>query len=252
MEDKAALPQFLDKNVMTLPYLAIDSLSLEIKRIYVMSMDYLLSIMDPKREVEKPEPIRELSKTIGAYAVELNSTSLTPFLAEVLGNLIEAMQEFLFALDLSDELRDLQDIQKQSSHNTELKSEALKFTSSVQEFLKRISKTSTDSQQAAPDYNEIEIAYRIFKKVIMHQAATGSIPIFQMDSLLQDANATKRCCRHLSKAQRRLLMVQEALQQNAAGEITPSSVPEATNLAMVQEAKEKLDENSATQEKPAV
>jgi predicted DNA-binding protein len=220
-------------------------MSLEVKRVSAMSTDYILSIMDSKRAVGTTEPIRELSKNIAAYAVELNGTSLTPYLAEVLGNLIEAMQEFLFALDLSDEIRDLQDIQKQSSHNTELKSEALKFTSTVQEFLKRTSKTSAESQQTAPDYNEIEIAYRIFKKVIMHQAATGSIPIFQMDSLLQDANATKRCCRHLSKAQRRLLMVQEALQQNAAGEITPSSVPEATNLAMLQEAKEKLDEKPA-------
>lgn len=246
MEDKIAQPQFLDKNVLTLPYLAIDSLSLEVKRVSAMSMDYILSIMDASREVETPGPIRELSKTIAAYAVELNGTSLTPFLAEVLGNLVEAMQEFLFALDLSDEIRDLQDVQKQTGLNTEIRTEALKFTNAVQDFLSRTSRTMTDSQPTAPNYDDIEIAYRVFKKVIMHQAATGSIPLFQMDSLLQDANATKRCCRHLSKAQRRLLMVQEALQQNAEGEVTPSSVPEATNLAMLQEAKEKLEDKPAS------
>jgi len=198
--------------------------------------------MDSKREIESPAPIRELTKAVGTYAVELNSTSLTPLLAEVLGNLIEAMQEFLFAVDLGEDIKELQSIQQLSSFNTELKSEALKFTLVAGDFLSRTALTGTEPLQAMPDYDEIEKAYRVFKKIIMHQAATGSIPIYQMDSLLQDANAIKRCCRHLVKAQRRLLMVQEALQQNTAGEITPSSLSEESNLAILQEAKEKLDD----------
>ena len=78
----------------------------------------------------------------------------------------------------------------------------------------------------------------------MLQASHGTIHINEMDRLLQYANAAKRTCRHLWKAQRRLLSVQESLQRNPAGEVTPSSLPEGSNLALLQESKASLEEKT--------
>ena len=98
------------------------------------------------------------------------------------------------------------------------------------------------------NYESIEFAYHDFKKVIMQQAARGYIHIDEMDLLLQYANGSKRTCRHLWKAQRRLLSVQESLQRNSEGEVMPSSQPEKSTLAILKESNvsvdEKLQENT--------
>ncbi|MAM69753.1 MAG: hypothetical protein CMP91_01235 [Gammaproteobacteria bacterium] len=241
-EEEEAQPRYLDKNVLTMPYLAIDSMALEIKRIAEMSFSYTLACLNNIRDQLSPLIIRSLCKTVGNYAVELNRGSLTPFVSEALSNLIESMQEFLFVLDLSDDIVALHGIHGHTELNTEMREAALNFSSNIQLYLKGLASTSPeDLQRGVPDYEEIENAYRVFKKIIMHQAATGRLAIERMDILLQYANAAKRSCRHLNKAQRRLLNVQESLQRNAAGEVTPTALPESENLARLQESDTQLD-----------
>ena len=102
--------------------------------------------------------------------------------------------------------------------------------------------TLEDVEAETVDYANIEEAYRNFKKIIIQQATNGELPIDEMDLLLQYANAAKRTCRHLWKAQRRLLSVQESLQRNAEGNVTPSSLPEDSTLALLQESNALLAE----------
>lgn len=243
-EEKESLPHFLDKNVMTLPYIAVDSMGLEVKRISSLTFEYILSCFGSTRNREAPQIIRNLSKAVGNYASELNRTSLTPFLAEVIQNLIESVQEYLFVLDLSNEISALHDI-KLNTQNPELKSEASKFTIITQKHLSLLS-TMDQADLAAEtiDYESIETAYRDFKKTIMQQASIGNIHIDEMDLLLQYANGSKRTCRHLWKAQRRLLSVQQSLQRDDKGDVIPSSQAEESNLASLQENNIMLDENS--------
>ncbi len=241
-EEEQAQPRYLDKNVLTMPYLAIDSMALEIKRIAEMSYAYTLACLNNIRDQHSPLIIRSLCKTVGNYAVELNRGSLTPFVSEALSNLIESMQEFLFVLDLSDDIIALHGIHGHTELNTEMREAALNFSSGIQLHLKGLASSSPEElQPGIPDYEDIEKAYRVFKKTIMQQAATGRLAIERMDILLQYANAAKRSCRHLNKAQRRLLSVQESLQRNAAGEVIPTALPESENLARLQESGTQLD-----------
>tara|TARA_R110002110_G_scaffold414951_1_gene646733 strand:+ start:24425 stop:26119 length:1695 start_codon:yes stop_codon:yes gene_type:complete len=241
-EEEQAQPRYLDKNVLTMPYLAIDSMALEIKRIAEMSFAYTLACLNNIRDQHSPLIIRSLCKTVGNYAVELNRGSLTPFVSEALSNLIESMQEFLFVLDLSDDIIALHGIHGHTELNTEMREAALNFSSSIQLHLKGLASSSPEElQPGIPDYEDIEKAYRVFKKTIIQQAATGRLAIERMDILLQYANAAKRSCRHLNKAQRRLLSVQESLQRNAAGEVIPTALPESENLARLQESGTQLD-----------
>ncbi len=241
-EEKESLPHFLDKNVMALPYIAVDSMGLEVKRISQLTFEYMLSCFGPTRNKEAPQIIRNLSKAVGTYASELNSTSLTPYLTEVIQNLIESIQEYLFVLELSNEISALHDLQL-NTQNPELKSEASKFTIIIQKHLSLLSNLSLEDVEAETiDYEDIESAYRVFKKVIMQQAAYGNIHIDEMDLLLQYANGSKRTCRHLWKAQRRLLSVQESLQRNTEGEVTPSSLPEDSTLAILKESNVMTDQ----------
>tara|TARA_R110000824_G_scaffold336_3_gene1853 strand:+ start:5466 stop:7160 length:1695 start_codon:yes stop_codon:yes gene_type:complete len=241
-EEKESQPQHLDKNVMALPYIAIDSIGLELKRISGLTFSYMLACFDASKEITTPFIIRNLAKAVGSYAAELNRTSLTPFLAEAITSLIESLQEFMFVLELSTEISALQDIHLMS-HNTELESEVSKFTRSVQNYLNllaNISLLEIDSEKS--NYMQIEANYSQFKKVIMQQASYGNVQIDEMDKLLQYANAAKRASRHLWKAQRRLLSVQESLRRNAAGEVTPSSLPENSTLSLLQENNAILEE----------
>lgn len=247
-EEKESLPHFLDKNVMALPYIAVDSMGLEVKRISSLTFEYMLGCFGTKRNREAPQVIRNLAKAIGSYASELNRNSLTPYLTEAIQNLIESIQEYLFVLDLSSEISALHELQL-NAQNPELKSEASKFTIIIQKHLSLLSNLNLEEVAAETiDYESIEVAYREFKNAIMHQAAAGNIQIDEMDLLLQYANASKRTCRHLWKAQRRLLSVQESLQRNSQGEVTPSSLPEESTLAILKESNvsvdEKLQENT--------
>lgn len=240
-EEAESLPKHLDKNVMELPYIAVDSIGLEVKRISMMTFDYILVCLGSESERRRPETIRNLSKAVGTYAVELNSKSLTPFLSKVLNNLIEAMQEFLFVLDLGEDMLVLQMTQP-DYHNPELKSEVSKYTIFIQKQLSLLSMLSRDDSESKTfSYEEIEDSYRRFKKMIMQQAVNGQIQISEMDSLLQFANGSKRVCRHLWKAQRRLLSVQESLQRDAEGEVLPSSLSEASTLEILENSTEKID-----------
>ena len=243
-EEKESQPRHLDKNVMALPYIAVDSMGLEVKRISDLTFAYMLTCFGAIRKNTGPLIIRNLAAAVGSYAVELNRTSLTPFLSEAITSLIESVQEFMFVLELSDEIYALQEMQLHTQ-NAELKSETAKFTGNVRDYLRLISSISfQDAEDESSNYRNIEVAYTQFKKVIMLQASHGTIHINEMDRLLQYANAAKRTCRHLWKAQRRLLSVQESLQRNPAGEVTPSSLPEGSNLALLQESKASLEEKT--------
>lgn len=243
-EEIESLPKHLDKNVMTMPYIAMDSIGLEVKRISGLTFGYMLACFDAGRESTTPLIIRNLAKAVGFYAAELNRTSLTPFLAEVITMLIESVQEFMFVLDLSTEVSALQEMQLLSK-NSELKNEASKFTNNVQNYLSVLADVSLqDIDNENINYIQIEADYSRFKKVIMQQASYGNVPIDEMDKLLQYANAAKRTCRHLWKAQRHLLSVQESLQRNAAGEVTPSSLPENSSLSLLLESKAMPEEKT--------
>ena len=247
-EETESRPRYLDKNVLALPYIAVDTLSLELSRIATMCVELFqknLRLQDYDFK-SRSAIIRNLAGEIGKFSAGLNKNELTPFISEALMSLMHALQEYILSIEISEDIARLGDItmeHQESDFNTAFH----EFIAAADRHLDSLTPDNTpETIKSADNYAEVEKKYDILKEVILLNASFGNLQISQMDILLQYANQVKRGCRHLWKAARRLNSVRESLQRNAEGDVIESKVSDQTNIELLQDAQQTLSDSEDT------
>lgn len=211
-------PRYLDRNVLALPFIATDALSLEIIRINHHTISVLHGTLGnaPASKIEHEERVaRNLATEAATFTTELNRSELTTFLSTHIGSLLECIQQYLLVLDIADDIAQLQNTLK-----TELSSSVSENLSHyragiLQHLTLNDLPINFSSYDGDESYTEVERRYRELKNRILDETAQGRMNMDEMDLLLQFANQAKRACRQILKANRRLVEVRTALQHPA-------------------------------------
>jgi phosphate:Na+ symporter len=226
-EDSEANPRYIDHNVLALPYMATDALTLEVSRLNQHTVcalrDSLQHNLDLPHSSLEHRIVRKLADAIGAYAVQLRSKELTPFLSKVLADLVESTQQYLLVIDIAE------DIAEESRDAREFF--PFEVNTALQDYIDSINRhlDAQDSSQAAGiqrgsgTYDEVELYYRKLKDLILHSATLGNLSMEKVDHLLQYINQAKRACRQMLKATQRLLDVRELMQRDFDNSYKPAT-----------------------------
>lgn len=244
-EETESKPQFLDKNVLALPAIAIDALTLELSRVATLSIHLLQQSMHNRGSSGSQEQgriIRNLSAEAGSFASQLYKTELTPFLAEALLSLMHATQEYLLTVEIAEEVAELGQQSRDFQH-PEFQREIDDFTNAADRHLDSLTPDNLPADINEPaSYKEVERTYDLLKQAILVNASFGHLKIQEMDALLQYVNQVKRGCRHLWKAARRLNAVRESLHRTPENTVVEAGVTDASNIEHLQETEKSVDE----------
>lgn len=241
-EETESQPKHLDKNVLALPYIAVDALTLELSRVSTFCIQYLQQSLQPggKSPSGRAVIIRNLIQESGQFTTQLNKTELTPFLAEAMLNLMYVMQEYLLTVEITEDIAHLSS-QQALVQNSELQDRVHAFVAATDRMLDALTPDNTAEQINNPDYYlAVEKHYNSLKQIILMQTSFGNLQMGAMDDLLQYANQVKRAARHLWKGARRLNTVRESLQRNPADQVEKSTVTDTENIAILQDAAQEL------------
>lgn len=255
-EETESKPQFLDRNVLALPYIAVDALTLEISRIARMSIQLLQESLRAESatgiSTHRVVVIHNLAREVGSFAANLSKTELTPFLSEALLSLMHATQEYMLSVEIAGDIAVLGEMPVRY-RDSDFSDELDAFIMAADRHLDSLTPDNTPEAINSPDsYKLVEETYATFKQVILMNTSFGKLDIADMDDLLQYANQIKRGCRHLWKGARRLNVVRESLQRNPDNQVYESRVTDTDNIAILQDTAQTLSaENEATRTESA-
>lgn len=244
-EETESRPRYLDKNVLALPYIALDTLSLELSRIATMCVELLQKNLRQQNYDFKSRSaiILNLAGEVGKFSAELNKNELTPFISEALMSLMHSLQEYIITIEISEDIARLGKITMEHQES-DFSSAFHDFIAAADGHLDSLTPDNTpETIKSSVTYDEVEKKYDTLKEAILLNASFGNLDISQMDILLQYANQVKRGCRHTWKAARRLNSVRESLQRNAEGEVIESKVSDQTNIELLKDAQQTLADN---------
>jgi phosphate:Na+ symporter len=214
-EEEEAQPRHLDKAVLTLPYVAVDTIAREVVRINEHTIDAFRKSL--RFDTQHPPSfaehriVRRLADAVGQYAVELGRNEMMPLLSGKLAGLIESTQQFLLVTDITEDLALVSGNVRHNLHADVLRT--------LDDYIASIHR-HLDAQDVAnkatlkrgnESYEEVEKSYRTLKEAILRSAARGELTMENVDLLLQYLNQAKHGCRELAKATQRLLLVHDWL-----------------------------------------
>lgn len=244
-EETESRPHYLDKNVLALPYIAVDALTLELSRIATMCIHLLQNSLRNQDQGSKLKSqsvvIHNLAVEVGKFSSGVNKTELTPFLSEAMVNLMHATQEYMLTLEISEDIAQLGNL-TQKHQQSDFAVALDEFISAADQHLDSMTPDNVaDSINSPGLYTMVETTYDTLKEAILFNASFGNLDIAEMDLLLQYANQVKRGCRHLWKAARRLNKVRESLQRTPEGTVVESTVTDEKNIEILQDTDKTLE-----------
>ena len=247
-EETESRPKYLDKNVLELPYIAVDALALELSRVANFTVQLLQENLHLGTHDNRASTIiANLSREIGAFSSELGKQELTPYISEALLNLMHATQEYLLTVEIAEDVGELK--KRISQINTsEFQAELDALLAAADAMLDTLTPDNITGDIENPEpYENVDQAYKRLKEVTLMNASFGSLTMGEMDEMLQYANQVKRGCRHLRKAARRLNTVRTSLQRAPQDQVVASSESDKANIELLQETESSLKADSATE-----
>jgi len=143
-EETETRPRYLDKNVLALPYIALDTLSLELSRIATMCVELLQKNLRQQNYDFKSRSaiIRNLAGEVGKFSAELNKNELTPFISGALMSLMHSLQEYIITIEISEDIARLGKISMEHQESD--------FSSAFHDFIATADRHWTHSHQTIP------------------------------------------------------------------------------------------------------
>ncbi len=214
-EEEEARPRHLDKAVLALPYVAVDTIAREVVRINDHTIDAFRKSLrfDAQRPPTFSEHriVRRLADEGGKYAVELSRNEMTPLLSGKLAGLMESTQQFLLVTDITEDLALASANVRRNLHEDVLRM-LDDYIACIHRHLDAQDASNKDTlRRGNESYEEVEKSYRPLKEAILRSAARGELTMEDVDLLLQYLNQAKHGCRELTKATQRLLLVHDWL-----------------------------------------
>ncbi len=217
-ERQPAVPQYLDRSTLGVPYTAVGSMTLEVQRVAQMGIATLQQSLQPGGAHpwrEGRDDMRELAGAITEFATRLNRESLAPLLAESVTGLQESLQECLLVANLNEEIEELE-IEAGLWHQPFPDME--RFREDVEQFLEQWRQRLGSGTGEVPSYPAVEQSYRRLKLDLLRKAGFGALDVRALEAYLQYMNEVKRACHQFNKAGTRLVKIREDLDMGAIEE----------------------------------
>lgn len=200
-------PHHLDDTLLQVPAIALRGLAMELGRLMPEGFGEVRRVVAmPSGRMEADPAVASaylrLSQQVRHFIAQLGATRLPSDLTEVLPSLIRATQHLDEALVASETLARLPDLDERTDHAA---ADALKQSATQCLELGELADLQIDHADLLDERaRRLEIAYEDEKARLLNAAASGSLPVEAMETLLERAQLWRRCGVLAIKAQRRL------------------------------------------------
>ncbi|UCH52381.1 MAG: hypothetical protein JSW09_07055, partial [Pseudomonadota bacterium] len=209
-EEDEARPQFLDRNVVATPVLAIAALSHELARIGAiarrMAKGALSSELAPSRRLTIDKEILDrLVDAVGEYSKLLQHSHLPAELDHVLPNALRVSRYYTETAELSET------IARALSHAAPLP--AFDIGNRINEFkaaiaglieVANVEGDGYDGEALARELDRLQERYQTLKGELLRAGTDGRVPVRQMVDTLDMLSNVRRTAEQVTKAARRL------------------------------------------------
>jgi phosphate:Na+ symporter len=187
-DEKIQIPKFLDKNLLDMPTLAIDSLSQEIKRLWSVTIKTIIekiNALKEKREIEHNNTsIHALYIEINNFIDTVNRESKSLMSSKQLSSLIQvnnyynlseaSLSEISFEKAIYDKIPE-----KLQKHIQEFLDECITILTASNPLWEKIHTFSKKSEE------EFEVNYRKLKSHLLKSESNWEINVFTMDAIMK-------------------------------------------------------------------
>lgn len=206
-EEDAARPLYLDKNVLTVPALALDALQREVQRMGQMAIGIVqtaFNLPDSPVLAARSSGVTRLNQAIADFMVQLNRAGMSPDSAARLTALLRLARDHDSAAELARE--GAQAWLEAGTSDKLPSSEQTAFRQSALALLKLCSLENLPDP-AALDGATAEFlgCYDALKNQLLVAGAVGEMSVTRMDAHLRAARALRRAVEHVEKATRLLI-----------------------------------------------
>ncbi|GAB3271914.1 Na/Pi cotransporter family protein [Parahaliea aestuarii] len=205
-EQRAARPRYLDRSTLGVPFTAVNSMALEIRRIALLASEGLLvSLRSGFEPPGRREDIQSLADAVGDFSSQLSRGSLTPLLVEAIEHLISALQRYMTLSVIAVGLQQLRASLDSQGFEGPSADAVHAFGRRVEAFVQAWQDGLEEGgQEALPDYAAIDRSHDEAKRLLLREATAGRLEIEHLDLCLQYLDEGRRACRQLGKASTRL------------------------------------------------
>lgn len=206
-EENASKPQYLDKNILATPYLAVEAMSMELGRVSRLSNSMALAAVseegsNPPQLEKDLISVMALVAAVGHFNQQIAQQNLNPDITDILPSSLRVARYLNEVARLSTRLVDYHDSLENIS-DTSIKQSVFLFKKDISELLHecRIEKESdTESETARKILHKLEHNYQSLKSDILNAATTGRLEAAESVTLLDAISHLRRLAEQAEKS----------------------------------------------------
>lgn len=198
-EELAGKPKYLDKNVITIPAVAIDALFKELININEFGISATTSVLSQEdadsNNLDKDTAIIvNLTTEVGSFIADLSKQDLSDDIAQSLPEMILIAQQYVLLMDLA---KDVVELQKKI-HVSEEEQTVIEAMANLRKLtvhtLENTIYSETDKKDEVLNeaFDELEDVYEGFKLIVFKGGAKGKLGMVTIDALVHQASLIKR------------------------------------------------------------
>jgi phosphate:Na+ symporter len=206
-EEDLAQARYLDNNVLAVPTLALDALTREMARLSNMGRGLLRSVLagDSLQALAQTHtPMQQLSVAIDVFVEHMNRSALTP---EGSARLAELLRIQRYDESAAEQALAAAPLQLPPAQGVHLNTPHQHFVQATLALLDACQSSESSPPAAAPepgDVQRVEERYQALKAAVLASAASGALPLPDMEELLKRYSAVRRAVQQSDKARQRL------------------------------------------------
>ena len=206
-EENISKPQYLDKNILATPYLAVEAMSMELGRVSRLCTSMALAAVSEEGpntpQLEKDlTSVMALVSAVGQFNQQIAQQNLNPDITDILPSSLRVARYLNEVARLSTRLVDYHETLENIS-DSGIKQNVFKFKRDIIELLQqsRIAKESdTDSEPARVILHQLENDYQGIKSEILNAATSGRLDAVESVTLLDALSHLRRLAEQAEKS----------------------------------------------------
>jgi phosphate:Na+ symporter len=209
-EEDEAQPRFLDRNIVTTPFLAIHALAMELERMGGIALRIAKSAMntettvDPRLEADS-RVLDSLVEAVGEFTTLMQRSSLPAELDEVLPNALRVSRYYTEAVELARRIAAAQSA-GEPIVAADLAAAVADFKAVVVKLLDTadVRNTEFSLEKSAAQLQELEGEYQRLKTHLLRGGAAGQLPVRRVVAQLDVCSDMRRLAEQAEKGARYL------------------------------------------------
>jgi phosphate:Na+ symporter len=206
-EESIGTPQYLDKNILTTPYLAVEAMSMELGRVSRLCTAMALAAVseedgNPPQLEKDLLSIMALVSSIGQFNQQIAQQNLNPDITDILPSSLRVVRYLNEVARLSTRLVDYHDSLENISDSS-IRQSVFNFKKDITTLLNecRIDENSnTESEPPRKLLHTLEYDYQALKSDILNAATSGRLEAAECVTLLDALSHLRRLAEQAEKA----------------------------------------------------